>query len=277
MAESHSLDSLFCIVSDFAYFYWPSDTAHADGLIGLSMPRFYVDLPLSVGQALDLPESVARHVQVLRMQPSESLHLFNGQGGEYAAEITAMGKKTVSVQVLAFNDIDRESPLRITLVQAISAADRMDYTVQKAAELGVAVLQPVISQYCQQRYSGERAEKRMAHWQGIAASAAEQCGRTRLLEIRPILTLAQFLASGDESELKLLLCPTGAVAWSTLPQSVKSVSVLIGPEGGYSAEEDILSVLAGYTSVLIGPRILRTESVAPVIAGLLQARYGDFL
>lgn len=240
------------------------------------MPRFYVDLPLCIGQDLDLPEAVARHVQVLRMQPGDKLHLFNGLGGEYAAEIAAMGKKTVGVSVQAFEAVDRESPLKITLVQAISAADRMDYTVQKAAELGVAVLQPVISQYCQQRYSGERAEKRIVHWQAIAASAAEQCGRTRLLEIRPIISLAQFLSQADTSELKLLLCPTGAVAWSNLPAIVKSVSVLIGPEGGYSPEEDTLSISAGYTSVLLGPRILRTESVAPVIAGLLQARYGDF-
>ncbi len=240
------------------------------------MPRFYIDLPLSIGQSFDLPESVARHVQVLRLQPSEEIILFNGQGGEFTAQIAAMGKKTVSVDVLSFADVDRESPLKITLVQAISAADRMDYTVQKAAELGVAVLQPVISQYCQQRYSGERAEKRLAHWQAIAASAAEQCGRTRLLEIRPILTLAQFLALPNAGELKLLLCPTGAVAWASLPEKVASVCVLIGPEGGYSSEEDDLAIAAGYTSVLLGPRILRTESVAPVIAGLLQSRYGDF-
>ncbi|QZA81660.1 16S rRNA (uracil(1498)-N(3))-methyltransferase [Deefgea piscis] len=240
------------------------------------MPRFYIDLPLSIGQCFDLPESVARHVQVLRLQHSEEIILFNGQGGEFTAQIAAMGKKTVSVAVLSFADVDRESPLRITLVQAISAADRMDYTVQKAAELGVAVLQPVISQYCQQRYSGERAEKRLAHWQAIAASAAEQCGRTRLLEIRPILTLAQFLAQPNSDELKLLLCPTGAVAWASLPEKVASVCVLIGPEGGYSTEEDNQAIAAGYTSVLLGPRILRTESVAPVIAGLLQSRYGDF-
>ncbi|MGL4994722.1 MAG: 16S rRNA (uracil(1498)-N(3))-methyltransferase [Deefgea sp.] len=241
------------------------------------MPRFYVDLPLSVGHSFDLPEAVARHVQVLRMQPSESLHLFNGQGGQYAAEITAMGKKTVSVQVQAFDNVDRESPLKLTLVQAISAADRMDYTVQKATELGVTVFQPVISQYCQQRYSGERAEKRLAHWQGIAASAAEQCGRTRLMEIRPIITVAQFLASQAEAELKLLMCPTGAVEYASLPENAASVIVLVGPEGGYSPEEDNQAIAYGYTSLILGPRIFRTETVAPVIASLLQLRYGDFL
>ena len=240
------------------------------------MARFYIDQSISIGACFELPESVARHVQVLRMQPNEAITLFNGQGGEYHATITAMGKKTVTVSIHEFDDVNRESPLRITLVQAISAADRMDYSVQKAAELGVAVLQPVISQYCQQRYKGELAEKRLAHWRGIAASAAEQCGRTRLLEIRPTISYGQFLATQDDSELKLLLCPTGAVSLSSLPNTVASVSVLIGPEGGYSPQEDEQAVLAGYTSIILGPRILRTESVAPVIAGLLQARYGDF-
>ncbi|WP_348943833.1 16S rRNA (uracil(1498)-N(3))-methyltransferase [Chitinibacter sp. FCG-7] len=242
----------------------------------MALPRFYVDTPLALAQEFDLPEAVARHVQVLRMQPDERVTLFNGLGGEYQGIITAMGKKSVTVQVQSFDPVDRESPLQLTLVQAVSASDRMDYTVQKAAELGVSVFQPVISQYCQQRYSGERAEKRIAHWQGIAASAAEQCGRTRLMAIRPIITFAQFLAAKDESELKLLMCPTGAIHHSALPEKVESVTVLVGPEGGYSTEEDNQAISQGYTSLILGPRIFRTETVAPVIAGLLQLRYGDF-
>lgn len=242
----------------------------------MALPRFYVESALLIGLAFDLPEAVARHVQVVRMQPNQMITLFNGQGGEYQAQITAMGKKSVSVSVTAFADVNRESPLHLQLVQAVSAADRMDYTVQKAAELGVTVFQPVISQYCQQRYSGERAEKRIAHWQGIAASAAEQCGRTRLMEIRPIVTFAQFLAGKNDSELKLLMCPTGAIHHSALPAKVASATVLVGPEGGYSSEEDDDAIAQGYTSLILGPRIFRTETVAPVIAGLLQLRYGDF-
>ncbi|WP_028450225.1 16S rRNA (uracil(1498)-N(3))-methyltransferase [Chitinibacter tainanensis] len=242
----------------------------------MALPRFFVAQPLALGTQFDLTEAVARHVQVVRMQPGEMVTLFNGEGGEYQAQITAMGKKTVSVQVQTFAEVNRESPLRLTLVQAISAAERMDYTVQKAAELGVTVFQPVISQYCQQRYSGERAEKRIAHWQGVAASAAEQCGRTRLMEIRPIITLAQYLQAGLQSELNLLMCPTGAVHHSQLPAAVASATVLVGPEGGYSPEEDESAIAAGYTPLILGPRIFRTETVAPVIAGLLQLRYGDF-
>ncbi|WP_228028208.1 16S rRNA (uracil(1498)-N(3))-methyltransferase [Chitinibacter fontanus] len=242
----------------------------------MALPRFYVDQPLVLGAQFDLPEAVARHVQVVRMQPEEVITVFNGQGGEYQARISSMGKKTVTVELTAFARVDRESTLQLTLVQAVSASDRMDYTVQKAAELGVTVFQPVISQYCQQRYSGERAEKRLAHWQGIAASAAEQCGRTQLMQIRPIVTFAQFLAASNDSELKLLMCPTGAVHHSALPARAQSVTVLVGPEGGYSAEEDSLAIASGYTSLILGPRIFRTETVAPVIAGFLQAKYGDF-
>ncbi|WP_410500012.1 16S rRNA (uracil(1498)-N(3))-methyltransferase [Chitinibacter sp. S2-10] len=241
----------------------------------MALPRFYVDLPLSIGQQFDLPEAVARHVQVVRMQPDEMVTLFNGQGGEYQAQIVAMGKKTVSVAVQSFDDVNRESTLHLTLVQAVSAADRMDYSVQKAAELGVSVFQPVISQYCQQRYSGERAEKRIAHWQGIAASAAEQCGRTRLMDILPIVSLADFLQSAPTADLKLLMCPTGAVEYASLTERAASIIVLIGPEGGYSPEEDNNAILHGYTPLILGPRIFRTETVAPVIAGLLQLRYGD--
>ncbi|MBS1154248.1 MAG: rRNA ((1498)-N(3))-methyltransferase [Proteobacteria bacterium] len=240
------------------------------------MPRFYVDLPLNTGSHLDLPENAARHVQVLRLQPGDPITLFNGQGGEYAATVRQMGKRQVAVDIGAHDPFERESPLQLTIVQAISAADRMDYTMQKSAELGVSAIQPVISEYCQQRYSGERAEKRLEHWRGVAISACEQCGRTRVPQILPIVTYAEYLASQPAAGLKLLLSPTGAIRHEQLPAQAQQATVLIGPEGGFSEREEALAIAAGFTPLILGPRIFRTETVAPVIAALLQSRYGDW-
>lgn len=238
------------------------------------MPRFFLEMPLAAGQSFNLPENVARHVQVLRLQPGDDITLFNGQGGEYAAKITEMAKRYIAVEVLAWDAEDKESPLELTLVQAISASDRMDYTIQKASELGVSRIQPVISEYCQQRLSGERAEKRLAHWQAIAVSACEQCGRTRIPVILPAIKFEAALA--QQAELKLLLSPIGAIRQQELPATARSAAVLIGPEGGFSDAEEALAIAAGYTPLILGPRIFRTETVAPVIAALLQSRYGDF-
>ncbi len=240
------------------------------------MPRFYLDLPLAAGMQLDLPESVARHVQVLRLQPGEPVTLFNGQGGEYAATVLRMGKRNVEVEIGAHDPVERESPLQLTIVQAVSASERMDYTMQKAAELGVTAVQPVISEYCQQRYAGERAQRRLEHWRGVAVSACEQCGRTRVPAILPILYYADWLAQAPAAELGLLLSPTGAIRASQLPPAAKSAVVLVGPEGGFSAREEEAAIAAGFIPLILGPRIYRTETVAPVIAALLQSRYGDW-
>ncbi len=240
------------------------------------MPRLYVDLPLHPGEQLELPESVARHVQVLRLQPGDALTLFDGRGGEYAATVVKMGKRSVLVAVGAHTAVERESPLRLTIVQAVSAAERMDYTMQKSAELGVTAIQPVTSEYCQQRYTGERAEKRLAHWRAVAESACEQCGRTRVPEILPIVKFDDYLANPGSEQLKLLLSPTGAIRHHELPASVASAAVLIGPEGGFSATEEQAAIAAGFTPLILGPRIYRTETVAPIIAALLQSRYGDW-
>lgn len=240
------------------------------------MPRFHVDLPLTVGAQIELPESASRHVQVLRLQPGDAISLFNGMGGEFAATIQKMGKRSVLVEIGGHDAAERESPLQLTIVQAISAADRMDYTMQKSAELGVTSIQPVISEYCQQRYTGERAEKRLEHWRGVAISACEQCGRTRVPVILPILKYEDFLASQPNADLRLLLSPDGAIRHAELPAAVQSAVVLIGPEGGFSPHEEASAVAAGFTPLILGPRIFRTETVAPVIAALLQARYGDW-
>lgn len=240
------------------------------------MPRFFVDCPLVVGAQFELPEMAARHVQVLRLQPGASIVLFNGQGGEFAAIVLKMGKRSVLVEVGAHTQIERESSLDLTIVQALSAAERMDYTVQKSAELGVTAIQPIISEYCQTRYSGDRAEKRMAHWQGVAESACEQCGRTRIPQILPILKFEDYLGSQPAADLKVLLSPDGAIRHPQLPATARSVCVLIGAEGGFSVREESSAISAGFIPLILGPRVFRTETVAPVIAGLMQARYGDW-
>ncbi|PHV11512.1 16S rRNA (uracil(1498)-N(3))-methyltransferase [Chitinimonas sp. BJB300] len=240
------------------------------------MPRLHLDLPLVCGLEFDLPEANARHLQVLRLQPGDELTLFNGQGGEYTAHVLEMGKRHVKVTVDSFDATERESPLQITLVQALSATERMDYTVQKATELGVSVIQIVQSAFCGYKLAADRAEKRLQHWQAVAEAAAEQCGRTRIPSILAPIKLEQWLAKAPTADLKLLLSPTGAIGLDALPTQAKTVQILIGPEGGFSTEEEASAMSAGFLPLLLGPRIFRTETVAPVVAALLQARYGDF-
>lgn len=240
------------------------------------MPRFFVETPLQQDAKLDLPEQAARHVQVLRLQPGDEITLFNGEGGEYRAQVTEMGKRHVTVAVGSRDATSRESPLQLTLVQALSAAERMDYTVQKACELGVSTIQIVQSAFCSYKLAADRVEKRMAHWQGVAISAAEQCGRTRIPTILPPVKLENWLVSAPKAEINLLLSPVGGQPLTALPPTCHSAQVLIGPEGGFSATEEADAVAAGFMPIWLGPRIFRTETVAPVIAALLQARYGDF-
>ncbi|HSC79134.1 MAG TPA: 16S rRNA (uracil(1498)-N(3))-methyltransferase [Chitinolyticbacter sp.] len=240
------------------------------------MPRLHVDLPLACGLAIELPDDASRHAQVLRLQPGDAVTLFNGQGGEYAATISKMGKRSVSVDVGAHDPVERESPLKLVLIQAVATAERMDYAIQKATELGVHQIRPVNSAYTQGRMSGERAEKRLAHWQGVAIAACEQSGRTRVPQITAVTDLADLLTHPVDAELKLLLSPRGAVRFDALPAHVASVAVLIGPEGGLSAAEEDAARAAGYTALVLGPRVLRTETAAATVAALLQARYGDY-
>ncbi|WP_255988404.1 16S rRNA (uracil(1498)-N(3))-methyltransferase [Chitinolyticbacter albus] len=240
------------------------------------MPRLHVDLPLACGLAIELPEDASRHAQVLRLQPGDAVTLFNGQGGEYAATVSKMGKRSVSVDVGAHDPVERESPLKLVLIQAVATAERMDYAIQKATELGVHQIRPVNSTYTQGRMSGERAEKRLAHWRGVAIAACEQSGRTRVPQITAVTDLADLLTHPVDAELKLLLSPRGAVRFHALPAQVASVAVLIGPEGGLSAAEEDAARAAGYTALILGPRVLRTETAAATVAALLQARYGDY-
>jgi 16S rRNA (uracil1498-N3)-methyltransferase len=241
------------------------------------MPRLYVDCPLLVGETLRLTETSSRHLQVLRSQPGDTVQLFNDAGQRVTARVIAMRRREVEVAIEVVDpDPGTESPLRLTLLQALSAAERMDYTVQKATELGVTTIQVVQSAHCAYRLAADRLEKRLTHWRGVAIAAAEQCGRTAVPQILPPISFTTALAATTDADLKLLLSPLNGVRLTDLPATACHVAVLIGPEGGFSDAEEAEARATGFTALRLGPRIFRTETVAPVIAALLQSRYGDF-
>lgn len=230
------------------------------------MPRLHLPLPLSAGLTLELPPEASRHVQVLRLQPGDALTLFNGTGGEWSARIERMGRREVEVQVLAHEVVERELPLAVVLAVGMPANERMDALVEKATELGMAGLQPLITERSVLRLSGERAERRQSHWAGIAASASEQSGRTRVPRIESIAGLAGWLDALPPSvptERRWVLQPGTAerpdAGW---PDSglVTRVTVLSGPEGGLSEAEVARACRAGFEARGLGPRVLRADT-----------------
>ena len=238
------------------------------------LARFFLDGPLAAGADVDLPERVARHVAVLRMQTGDALTLFNGSGGEYECMLTRVAKDSVRARVLAWRDLERESGLAITLAQGLSGGDRMDYAMQKATELGVRVIRPIASERSVVRLSDERADRRLAHWRSVVTAACEQCRRNRPPEVRPVATLGAFLSEAGAGSQQLLLTPSGTVRLRDLAPAA-SVIVLIGPEGGLSDDEERLVLRAGFTAVRVGPRVLRTETAPLAAIGALQAMWGD--
>ena len=235
------------------------------------MPRFHIPHPLQPDLSFDLPSGAARHVQVLRLQPSSVITLFNGEGGEYEALITAMGRSSVSVRVLSYLPLERECDSAVHLALGVPANERMDWLVEKATELGVASIQPLMTERGVLRLSGERAQKKQAHWQAIAIAACEQSGRNRVPVIHPVLTLPAWFKSQASQQLAnqvnmiLSLQPTSK-ALSDLPSTDlgAGVCVLSGAEGGLSPAEEALAIDGGggFAPVSLGNRVLRAETAA---------------
>ena len=232
-------------------------------------PRLFVDPPLRSEASLALPESAARHVQVLRLQPGAALTLFDGQGGEWNATVLRMGRRDVEVQVLDHQAVDRELPCVVTLALGMPANDRMDDLVEKATELGVAQIQPLLCERSVLRLSGERADKRVAHWQAVAIAACEQSGRTRVPRIAPVLTLSAWLqtlaARADESRWLLSLRgaqPLQAAAAATAATAATPAAVLClsGPEGGLAEAEEAAALAQGFMPISLGARVLRADT-----------------
>jgi 16S rRNA (uracil1498-N3)-methyltransferase len=238
------------------------------------IPRFYVDEPLRAGSSIALPEDAAHHgMHVLRLREGDDVTLFNGRGGEFAARISSIARRKVGVDLLEHRAVEREAPRRTVLVQGVSSGERMEFTIRKAVELGVAEIRPVLAAASVARPKGERAAARQGHWQKIAISACEQCGRNRVPVVHP---LAEVHGLRVESSLKLLLAPESKLAFSKAAKSTDSVALAAGPEAGFDEKEESAFLGAGFVPVSLGPRILRTETAALAALAALNALQGDF-
>ena len=239
------------------------------------VPRFYLDAPLRAGGVCTLSEDAAHHaVHVLRLREGDEVTLFNGRGGEFAARIASMQRLRISIDLLQHRGLERESPLRVTLVQGVSAGERMDSTVRKAVELGVAEVQPVLAARSVARPKGDRAENRRSHWQKIVISACEQCGRNRVPEVQPLVPLER-LPAGRQLAAKILLSPASELPLSKLPAAESHFVLAAGPEAGFTEEEEAALVEAGFVPASLGPRVLRTETAAVAALAALNALRGD--
>lgn len=226
---------------------------------------------------MTLPERVAHHaIKVLRLRSGSAMTLFNGEGGEYGARISAIDGARVSVEVHEWRTNERESPLSITLIQALQSGEKMDVTVQKAVELGVSHIVPTVSRRSVVRLAASRAARRAEHWRGVIVAACEQCGRNRLPAISDPLALEDWLMQpASPQALRLLLAPTASLSLHALPPPDGRVELLIGAEGGLAPEEIRMAELAGFRPIRFGPRILRTETAGMAALAAIQFLWGD--
>lgn len=240
----------------------------------MARPRIYLEIDLRAGSQVELPEPAARHlVQVLRLRAGDGFVAFNGRGGEYDALLASAGKRGAAAQIAAFREVDRESPLRVTLAQCISRGERMDYTVQKAAELGAWAIVPLTSANSVVHLDGERWDKKLAHWRGVIVAACEQSGRTRVPLLQPVTPIANWLAQA--AGLRLMLAIGGRQSLRDLPPPAEPLCLLAGPEGDFSEAESRAALARGFVPIGMGPRILRTETAGVAALAAIQALWGD--
>jgi 16S rRNA (uracil1498-N3)-methyltransferase len=261
----------------------------------MSMPRFYCPSQLAIGTIVRLPDNAAVHAcRVLRLEVSDDVILFNGDGKDYLCQLLSIKKSEVTAIVTTMQEIERESALKVTLAQAISSGDRMDFTIQKAVEMGVTAIQPIASQRSVVKLSGDRAEKRREHWQNVVISACEQSGRAIVPQVAAPLSLANWLGAtpasatagvvsakgpplhGDLGAMRITLSPTATQTLQDLPKPTGEICLLIGAEGGLTQEEIDLAATHHFTPVRLGKRILRTETAALAALAAIQTLWGDF-
>ncbi|MBK8337125.1 MAG: 16S rRNA (uracil(1498)-N(3))-methyltransferase [Sterolibacteriaceae bacterium] len=241
------------------------------------IPRFFCSQPMKVGATMELPQEAAHHaLRVLRLRQGAAIVLFDGTGGEYRASLLDEGRRA-RARIEAFDPIERESPLAVTLAQALPSGDKMDWIIEKAVELGVSAIVPLLAERSVVRLAGERAAKRVAHLNAVARAACEQCGRNRVPAVDAIVPLGAFLAAGvAEGAQRLVLSPGGTRNLAALAQPAHGIVLLAGPEGGWSDSEMAALRACGWSELTLGPRILRSETAGPAALAALQARWGDF-
>lgn len=240
--------------------------------------RIHTEQALLAGSSVNLVEQASEHIaRVLRMEVGNRVTLFNGDGNEYDAELTSVSKRAVTVQVSEQRAVDNESPLQLTLVQAVARGEKMDWILQKATELGVAKIVPVITERTEVKLDEDRAERRIAHWRAVIASACEQSGRARLPEICAPLRLPVWAGSlTDNTTLRLALLPQGEIGLRDVAGEIQGAAIVIGPEGGFSSTDIAILRAGNFRGLRLGPRILRTETAGPAILAALNALAGDF-
>ncbi|PSJ79693.1 16S rRNA (uracil(1498)-N(3))-methyltransferase [Neisseria iguanae] len=241
------------------------------------MPRFYLTESLSAGQLIELPDNIVRHLNVLRLKHEEGIVLFNGNGHAYPTRLIDLEKRRARAEVLCEERVNNESPLHITLIQSVSSGERMDFTLQKSVELGVGEIQPVISERTTVRLQGERAGKKVERWQEIVISACEQSGRNIVPKVLPLISYRQALQHMPSEKTKLLLNLNRAKKLNQIQPSSDGLIFIVGPEGGWSAAEEEQAFAAGFQSVTLGPRVLRTETASLAAMAAMQTLWGDFV
>jgi 16S rRNA (uracil1498-N3)-methyltransferase len=239
------------------------------------MPRFYCPSPLFVGAQIALPDTVAHHVQVLRLSLGDPITLFNGEGGEYTATLAGIEKRRVSAEVKAFTPREVELPYAITLAQALPESSKMDWIIEKAIELGAAGIQPLGAQRCVVRLSAERAAKRHEHWQAIIVAASEQSGRNRIAHLAELADFNAWIRQQDLHR-RILLTPRADLSLADWARhhSPQAVSLMIGPEGGFTETEENAACAQGVLAVSMGPRVLRTETAGLAALAAIGATWG---
>src|SRR5436309_8060595 len=244
------------------------------GLPSRVVPRFFAPGQLSLGVEIDLPERAARHCAVLRLRRGAAVALFNGEGGEFSAELTRITRGAARAYLISRQAPERESPLVIALAQCVPSGDRMDATLQKSTELGVSRIVPIASERSIVRLSSDRADRRVAHWRNVVIAACEQCGRNRVPEIGAIIGFDGFLGQAATDELRLLLAPDADRDLKQL-EPPRKVTLLVGPEGGFAPEERQRAETRGFIPVRFGPRVLRTETAPLAAIAAMQVLWGD--